>query len=223
MPAVYVSCLQFDADSFTQVFCLVLGGLGLLSANPLALVPSVAAPPISDHAFAAALRLFCLVQVGLVRARQRAPPRPRFAVACACFALYAIAEAAAGFDRAQLIADAQTERVVVLPSEELLVAADAVFAAVAVAWAALALWQTQPPRLRLLVFVAFIAIGLAATVFTHVICLMRNLFAYTVLPSMIYNIAQMTVGAFVLFLMRPEKSDVYMMIGHDEFEEEEER
>jgi hypothetical protein len=40
---------------------------------------------------------------------------------------------------------------------------------------------------------------------------------------MIYNIAQMTVGAFGLFLMRPEKSDIYMMIGHDECEEKEER
>jgi hypothetical protein len=124
MLIVYLSFLVFDEKIFTELFCILLGVTGILACNHLTLfLRSSESARLSEHVFLPAfLALFrMLLQLGLIRGRSASSNVLLMFVAAVFFCGYATVDARASFDRALLFADAETERMIVLLTEALLI------------------------------------------------------------------------------------------------------
>jgi hypothetical protein len=232
MLVVYVSFLAVDRRAFTELWCVPIGVTGVLTANPLALLPSSPAVRMSDHVFMAAyvavLRMFCLVQIELVRCRSL-PPNFELTVAVGCFFVcYAIIDAAASFDRAHLQGDIHTDIDILLPNEELLKWIHWLYGAMLVTWAALAHMRSNGyAQRRLLVFGVFAAMQFVVALFSQVACVRYHILQSTIVPSMLYSAVHVTLGAFAIFVMRTDRRGAYVTVekceGIGEADAEEEK
>jgi hypothetical protein len=163
--------------------------------------------------FVAIFRMFCLMQIEMIRTRRKTPFFPICVAAGVCFSVYATIDSAASFDRAQLVADSEREIEIVLPTENLMVLVHILYGIVCAVWGFLAVRQSAGYcAQRLYVFLAFSAFELAATVFSQVVCVKNHLFSYTVLPGLIYSIVHMMMAAFALFLMHAARHQEYLPI-----------
>ena len=73
MLVIFCSFIDLKTEAFTQIFCIIIGFVGILSSNPFALILSpVKGARISDSvlmaAFLALYRLFLITQLEMVRA-----------------------------------------------------------------------------------------------------------------------------------------------------------
>jgi hypothetical protein len=193
-----------------DVLCVALGVCGVFACNPQSFWnPPPAIPPLADHVFVAAfvamLRMFCLLQLDLLRARRVL--LNKFAVLCAgaFYTCYGVVDAAAGFERSQASREA---------SPVLLFAAvlQRVHVLVSLLWVAAAFIRAGAAFVnRLYVFVFAVVIDVCSTWFSRVDCLTSSTFAYAPIPEMVNLSIHMTTGAFIVLLMRhesiPEKHD----------------
>jgi hypothetical protein len=218
MMMVYLSFLSFDGDLFTELFCVLLGLSGVLSCNPLTLfLPSPGSVRLSDHVllatFVALFRMFCLLQLEVIRARSSAPNVGVVVILAVFFCCYATVDAAASFDRAMLFADAETETSVVLPTETLVINFDWGFTAIFGSWFLLALIHSQGfAGKRLWVVTVLASAGIAAAAFAHGFCLQTGTFAYTLLPSMVHATVHMLGAGFVIFFLHGGEGSRYASI-----------
>jgi hypothetical protein len=213
MLIIYVSFLTSDdPDFFTQIFCIVLGVFGVLAANPISALPGSGAPNILDHllaaVYAAALRLFFILQLDMIRTGAAAPRPDVVAGLGTPFVLYAVVEAAAAFDRAQLVAGVAID--IVFQTERALAYFHKAYAAALAVWAVLA-YRQKRARTRLCIFVAFASAGLAAPVLAHAAA--DELQSIT--PALVYTTVHVTTGAFTIFLMHSHGTKTYMDIEDD--------
>jgi hypothetical protein len=215
MLLVYVSFLTWDdRDFFTQIFCIALGVFGILAANPVSTLPGASAPHIVDHllaaVYAAALRLFFLLQLEMIRAGAAAPRTDVAAGLSVPFVLYAVVEAAAAFDRAQLVAGGAID--VIFQTERALAYFHRVYIAALAVWAVVA-YRRKRARTRLFVFVAFAAAGIAATVLAQTAIGADGMQSVT--PALVYTTVHVTTGAFTIFLMHSQGRKKYVEIEDD--------
>jgi hypothetical protein len=206
MLTVYVSYLSFDSDALTEVFCLMLGITGVISSNPLAFMrDSGLSDCVLLSVFVTLFRLFCFLQMELLRGRKSSLNMLFLVLSCAFFGLYGTVDAAAAFERGQLYLDIEAELDTVLPTEALLVNLNWAYAAVCGLWALLAFVQGRKwAQARFWVLVGLMATGLAATWFSRIFCITNRAFGDSVLPEMVYAVAHMASAAFVLFFFHSQ-------------------
>jgi hypothetical protein len=218
MLVVYLSFLSFDEEIFTELFCILLGVTGILACNPLTLfLRSGESARLSDHVFLAAFvalfRMFLLLQLELIRGRSASPNVLLVFLAAVFFCGYATVDAGASFDRALLFADAETERMIVLPTEALFIDFDIAYTVVFGLWLFLALIHSRGfAGKRLFVVAALTVVGMMAVVFSHLVCVRTAAFAYTLLPTMVYSTVHMVAAAFALFFLHSDGEPHYKPI-----------
>jgi hypothetical protein len=218
MLIVYFSFLSFDDQLFTELFCVLLGVMGVLSCNPLALFfPSAMSVQLLDHvsiaAFVALFRMFTLFQIEMIRGRSSSPNVLLVFIAALFFGCYATVEAGATFDRTMLFAEAEIETIVVLPTEALLINFDCAYGTLFVCWLLMASIHSGGfAAKRLFVISTLTVLGLAAAAFAHVFCIQTSTFAYTLIPTMVYAAVNLVAAAFAVFFLHCEGATYYKPI-----------
>jgi hypothetical protein len=212
---VYLAWLDWGTEFTTELFLIAIGILGILAGNPLYLfVSKVSSVCLSDHfflsLFVAVFRLFCLLQVWVIRSQGKSAANPLLLVfLVAFFGVYAAVEAVTGLDHADLIAEAESWSEIHAALESVLIGFHLVYIVFSLVslWMAAFSWKFAPKRL--LMFVGFVGITLGATGFSQIYCIVRQRFLFTVIPSTVYSIAHMSCGAFLLFLMHSDRGVDY--------------
>jgi hypothetical protein len=219
MLIVFALCLRVDSDSFTQVFLLLLGLLGVLSSNPLNLFLSLdSTPRLADAVlmamFIALYRMFLLVELELLRTRQTAPNTLLLILLGMFFCFYATVDAAALFDRRVQVAQAEAEWPIVLQTETVLIWVHAAYLPISVIYLIVAAIGNDFTSPRRLVFFggSVLATGLVTGV-TQVLFVVNQWFMYSLVPSMLFASVHVTFAAMTLFLMHlgggPEYKNLY--------------
>lgn len=221
MLTVYISYLSFGSDAFTEVLCLTLGITGTISSNPLAFfVDSGLSDCVLLSAFVTFFRMFCFLQIELVRGRKSNLNMLFLAISCTFFGFYGTVDAAAAFDRGQLYMDIEAELHTVLPTEALLINLNWGYAAGSGLWALLAFVQGRKwAQARFWVLIALVAMGLAATWFSRIYCITSHVLGYSVMPGMVYAAVHMVAAAFVLFFFHSQGGIGYKPIVEGEMAE----
>jgi hypothetical protein len=132
------------------------------------------------------------------------------------FTVYATFDAAASFDRAQLLVLSEDEDDIGVQTENVLVGLHTMYAAVLSIWSVAGILGSNGyAKRRLFMFIAFASGEIAVSFFTQVVCVQKKLFEFTVFPQMIYTIVHMVVAAFTLFLMRGESITEYVELDKE--------
>jgi hypothetical protein len=208
MLVVFAFYLKFDAESFTQIFLLVLGITGVFASNPLGyfLRSKGTSARISDHillaVFTAVFRLFLLLELEMLRAHAAAPKTLLVVLLAIFFAFYATVDAAAGYDRQTHVLQAEAEVPVVLQTETALLALDGSYVAVSLIYLIVAAVQNDGVNVRRLWFFGFAVIATGGvTLLTQVCFLLLNKYMYSVLSSMLFCSIHITVASMAIFLL----------------------
>jgi hypothetical protein len=208
MLVVFAFYLKFDAESFTQIFLLILGIAGVFASNPLAyfLKSKGTGARISDHillaVFSAVFRLFLLLELEMLRAHSTAPKTVFVVILALFFGFYATVDAAAGYDRQTHVLQAEGEVPVVLQTETALIALDGFYVAVSVIYLIVAAIQNDGINVRRLWFFGFAVIATGGvTLLTQVCFVLLNKYMYSVLSSMLFCSIHITVASMAIFLL----------------------
>jgi hypothetical protein len=205
MLALFSLLLQFNPDTFTQLFCFVLGITGVVGSNPLGAIFSrnTAVSPV-DHillsVYVALFRLFCAVQLDIVR-RGQPTPDPLFCLQLGTFlSFFVTVSAVASFERAQ------QPFATLLPSEQRLFCQEICFFVIIVVliWKTLKAAQVGSLR-RIVVFTTFILVDLIGR-----IGLMKVI--DKVWPYIMQTGIPISCGAFAIFLLHPSAGQPYEQI-----------
>jgi hypothetical protein len=189
--------IQPELDGFTTPFCIVMGLIGLLGPTTGPHVPGPEATASQGFGFAAYIslfRLFCIIQLEMVRAN--APwPRPLLFFGFGLFfGFLAVVDASASLDRA-----IHPSAPSLLATERLLACSTFAHAAAVLAWIRLAHSRDASKR-RVCTFGGFAAADVAASA----------LALFRTGPGVVTEVLKAAVptmcGALSLFLLRP--SDV---------------
>jgi hypothetical protein len=209
---------SFGVDIFTQVFCLLIAGVGALPFNPVFLLmpwwsPIGMVDYILFGSFVALFRMFIVVQIELVRSKQPRLPLPVLIVAGLFFACYSTVDAAVCYERALLLTEHDVERASLFKIESLLLNFHCVYAAAFILLSVLAFWSANGYAVkRLTILVLFGGAALAATIFVQVICVEKDLMMNTIVPSVVFTTAHTLLGAFTVFLMRTNRGRDYQSL-----------
>jgi hypothetical protein len=164
-------------------------------------------------AFVTLFRMFCFLQIELVRGRKSSLNMLFLVLCCSFFGLYATVDAASAFERGQLYLDIEAELDTVLPTEALLISIHYGYAAVCAIWGLLAFVQGRSwACARFWVLIALVVMGITATWFSQIFCITNHVLGYSVLPRMVYAVVHMVAAAFVLFFFHSQGSIGYKHI-----------
>jgi hypothetical protein len=219
MTGIYISFLRFDADKFTEVFCLVIGALGVISWNPLSFGLETIVEHVFNAVYASAVRLFCLTQVYLGQTARKSPNPVVFASVCVAFAVYAIVEASASFDRARYLDGQSQGSRMNPPTANPMDLVHTVVGVGCVWWTIRALAHVGLGRARVNVFALFILILIPGTFFERVARAHRKDLSSMVMVDLSYTAVNMTTGAFAIFLLRTRPCQEYVCITTEKTED----
>jgi hypothetical protein len=213
MLANYLLWLKFGEISLVELLCVILGSSGMISCNPRTIRkdPSSSAN-FSDHVlfagYVAMFRMFCLLQLDMIRSRRRSLDWRSVLAAAMFYALFGYVEASADFDHMQAIYESRTEIQVKLPITKMGLAFFLLHVGVSTFWIIVAVANCLPhSRRRLVMIILALVAETVATCFGHFFWAQSHKFSYSLVPETMQVTVQMTLGAFVLFLMHPEGGD----------------
>jgi hypothetical protein len=207
MLVVFALYLRFDAESFTQIFLLVIGVTGVFASNPLTyFFPQAPGAHISNHifmaVFEAVFRLFLIAQLELLRTHSTAPPTIFLVVLGVFFAFFATVQAAATYDREAHVVQAQKDVALVFQTEYALIVLDVLFTLGSIAYLIVAAISNEGvnPRRVALVGVSLVGIILSLLI-SEVYFVLTNTKLYTTVPSLLVSSTHVTFAAIALFLL----------------------
>ena len=204
MLVIFCSFINLETEAFTQIFCIIVGVVGIISSNPFALLLSpVKGARISDSvlmaAFLALYRLFLIAQLEMVRAHSTSPKIILLIILGLYFAFYSTINAAASYDRANFILDSVTISDVILPTEKLLMEIHASYTIICIIWIILAIKQSNGyTTRRMYLFIFFTVLTLVATLVSEVLFPLLNVFMFSILPSTVIASTHVTSAAFAI-------------------------
>ena len=207
MLVIFAFYLKFDAESFTQIFLLVLGITGVFASNPLNIfLPTSSGAKISDHilmaVFIAVFRMFLMVQLELLRSHNTAPPTVLTIVLGVFFGFYATVDAAAAYDRQALVIASRTPDAVILPTEKALMFIDCLYIILSTGYLVLAAMMNQGANTRRVGYNGFaVCLTNLVTFITHVYFVLENIEMYSVMPQMLFSSIHVSLAAFSIFLL----------------------
>jgi hypothetical protein len=215
----FVLYLRFDAESFTQIFLLVIGVTGVLASNPLTyFFPQGPGAHISNHifmaVFQAVVRLFLIAQLELLAAHSASAPTAFLIVLGIFFAFFATVQAAATYDREAHVLRAQKVVALVLQTEYALIIFDLLFAVGSILTlidAAVSNAGVYPRRVALF-GVSIIGI-LGAILIGEVYFVLANKYMYTTIPSLLVSSTHMSFAGIALFLLHSGGGTQYNAIA----------
>jgi hypothetical protein len=208
MLVVFAFYLKFDAESFTQIFLLIIGITGVFASNPLGyfLKSTGTGARVSDHillaVFTAVFRLFLLLELEMLRAHSTAPKTILVVILAIFFGFYATVDAAAGYDRQTQVLQAESEVPIVLQTETALIAIDSFYVVVSLIYLIVAAIQNDGINSRRVWFFAFAVVATGGiTILTQVVFVLFNKYLYSVLSSMLFCSVHITVASMAIFLL----------------------
>jgi hypothetical protein len=218
MLIVFVSCLRFDGESFTQCLLIMVGVAGVLSANPLRLI-------VGDHPvlevvdsilmaiFNAVFRMFLLVELELLRGRYSAFRKPTMVALAVGFGVYAALEAAAGYDRHTFIKHVEEEVAVILYSEWALICAHLIYYAVGFAYCSMLRCTNDEMSPRRIWYICAAMVGTGVTtLLTQVFCVLTNTAMFSIVLQLTLHSIMGTFAAMSLFLFHTGEDQQYKHI-----------
>jgi hypothetical protein len=216
-----IQSISIDQNLFTQLFCVLLGAAGVLASNPFTLLLPAAKAHLSDHVamavYTALLRMFGLIQLELIRAKGAQLNFILLTFFAGFFVVYGIIDEAAAYDRAQLLAGAENEISFALPIETLRMGFHLVYAFVVACWMVLAFVQGRKQAGKRLAVVALCcAVAVGEVLFWQFQWKFLEKLAFTVIPQIAHAAVNLTVGAFLMFLMRNDRPTEYRQIDLEE-------
>jgi hypothetical protein len=207
MLVVFSLYLRFDAESFTQIFLLVIGVTGVFASNPLTyFFPQGPGAHISNHifmaVFQAVFRVFLIAELELLRSHSSAPPPAFLVVLGVFFAFYATVQAAATYDREAHVVQAQRDVAVVFQTESALIVLDLLFATAAVMYLIVAAAANEGvnPRRVALIGVSLVGVVLSILI-SEVWFVLANRSLYTTMPSLLVSSTHISFASIVLFML----------------------
>jgi hypothetical protein len=215
MLCVFLQSLVADLGTFTDIGCVIVAIAGILSCNPPGLLIGARwGPHFADHflpaAYSAALRVFCIVQVEQHRSQKVRAPWVLLATGSAFFGLCALFDTAANLERAQFLSDSEVEVRTVLPGERAAIPLRVAVVVALLLWTAMAVWSSwASARTRVLVLGILTALNCAGIIVGKIVWVVRQTFAFRVLPEAVAMTTELAVGAFLVFFLRMEKEDGY--------------
>lgn len=226
MLVVFAFYLKFDAETYTQIFCIILGIAGVFASNPLSLLlPASAGARISDHilmaVFTGVFRMFMLVSLELLRSHSTAPKTIVSILLGIFFGFYATVDAAASYDRANLVNGLEYEVNVVLSTEKALAVIHCIYIVASIAMLIAALIQNGGANARRnYLFTFCLAMSNLVTIITGIYFVFSGKFMFSVVPTMLNSAVNITCAAFCLFFLHPGGGPEYkQMDGNDDDQE----
>lgn len=207
MLVIFCSFINLETEAFTQIFCIIIGAMGIISSNPIALFLSpIKSARISDHvlmtAFLAFYRLFLITQLEMVRAHSTSPKIILLIILGLYFAFYSTINAAANYDRANFILSSQTVTDIILPTEKLLIELHITYTIICIVWIILAIKQSNGyTTRRMYLFIFFTLLDLTGTLVSEVLFPILHVCMFSILPSMIIASTHVTTAAFSIFFL----------------------
>jgi hypothetical protein len=207
MLVAFALSLKFDAESFTQIFLLVIGVTGVFAGNPLSyFFTQGARPHISNHismsVFQSIYRLFLFTELELLRSHINSPPTSFLIILGVFFAFYATVQAAAYYDRETLLVQAQREVPMIFQTEIALMIFDGIFALISLIYFVVAVVSNEGanPRRLCLIGISLFAI-LMAIMIAEVYFVLVNKCLYTTIPGLLVSSTHVMFAAISLFLL----------------------
>lgn len=219
MLVVFVFYLKFDAESFSQIYLLVLGVAGVMASNPLGLLlgDSVGvriADQVLLAAFVALVRLFTLLEFEMLRKHEVKVPTWLLLVLLVVFGIYATIDATAGYDRHSHIVHAEQAAAVVLQSEVFALCGHAIYFVGGLVWCILAWVSNQGANPRRMGYFAFVfCLGSVATLVLNGLCVVKNWGMYSVVREMLFISVQITIASITMFLLHSGGGPEYLEVG----------
>jgi hypothetical protein len=219
MLVVFAFYLKFDAESFSQIFLLILGVTGVFASNPLNyFLKAKQGARITDHilmaVFTAVFRLFLVIQCELVRTHSQTPAKVLVIVLCIFFGFYATVDAAASYDRNAHVLHAQSPVKGLFQTEVAAIAFNILYAIGAVAYFIVSAIANEGANLRRVVFlgVSIFAVVLS-TVVPKVVFPITGAYMYSLLPEMLASWTHVTFASIALFLLHSGGGREYKSIA----------
>jgi hypothetical protein len=207
MLVVFALYLKFDAESFTQIFLLVIGVTGVFASNPLTyFFPPGPGAHISDHifmsVFQAVFRVFLIAQLELLRSHATSPPTIFLVILGVVFAFYATVQAAATYDRQAHVLQSQREQLIVLQTELALMILDGIFALGSIIYLIIAAVANEGANPRRVCLIGVSLLGIVCSVLvSEVFFVLTGKKMYTTVPSLLTSSTHVTFAAIGLFLL----------------------
>jgi hypothetical protein len=226
MLVVFAFYLKFDAESFTQIFLLIIGVTGVFASNPLNYFfkPKPSAR-IADHiltaVFVAVFRLFLVLQCELIRTHSQTPPRILIIVLAIFFGFYATIDAAAAYDRHAHVLHADGEVRVLFHTEVANIVFSIIFTVGVVAYFVVGAIGNEGVNIRRSVFLGIsIAAVAAATAVSKVFFPITGKHMYSLLPQLLSSATHVTFASIALFLLHSGGGREYKTIPDQAKEEQ---
>jgi hypothetical protein len=212
MLCVFAFRARCDHTFFTEGFCVLIGIAGVFGCNPVTLfVPAVASARLSDHVFltvfAAVFRMFCQLQLAAIRTGHEFPGLLPVVFAGMFFTVYGILDVSAAYGRSVFVYEAEMPLEMVLPSEILRMILQGCY--IVLCGLSLGLTYQKGISKKLVFFTVVVLLDLISIVFSQITCLQTAIFAFTIVPDMVYTTVLSTSAAFVIFFMHPHEDNRY--------------
>ncbi|OHT08851.1 hypothetical protein TRFO_22518 [Tritrichomonas foetus] len=214
----FVFYLKFDAESFTQIFCIILGIAGIFSSNPIAYLLRDESTKLSDFilmaAFTGIFRTFILCQLELLRSHSQTPKTYITAIFAVLFSIHTAVDSTASYDRANFVASSESEVPVVLQMETVHVAFNVIYVILSIAYLIVAAIQNDGANPRRLLFFAIVVVLTAlTTAIAQTYFVLTSTLMFSVIPQMLCSAIYITCAAFSLYLLHPGGGPEYRQVG----------
>jgi hypothetical protein len=205
---VFSFYLKFDAESFTQIFLLVVGVTGIFASNPLTyfIKSTGTVARIFDHilmsVFTATFRLFLMVELEMLRTRTVAPKSILTILFGIFFAFHATVDATASYDRQTHLIQSEFEVSIILQTEIARMIFDAVYVIFSTLYLVIAIIQNDGAHTRRIAFFSFaVLVTSFLTVLTHIVFVMLNKYMYSVMSAMLFCSTHITIASMCIFML----------------------
>ena len=207
MLVVFLFYLKFDAESFTQIFIIIMGVAGIMFSNPLTFISPTSAgirfaSNILESVFLNIYKIFLFVELELLRSHSNTPKTAFTVVISIIFGVFSMIEAAASNDRTVLMQTTSSVVNAALPTERAMAGINSIVSLALIAFFIVAAIQNQGTNPRRLVLFGVAVFTTAITsLITQVYFPLAGLFTTTYAPSLLYISTCVTNAAFEIFML----------------------
>jgi hypothetical protein len=203
----YVLHSFFEKDKFTQVFCLLVAGIGSLTFNPVSLFsqwssPTCPADYIILGAYVSLLRLFEIVELEIARSGQNRPGLLFLLVAGLLFACYGTIESSVTHGQALLLTGQEIDQSDLSRRRSVLLTCHCAYGVCFGLWSLAGLCPGKVTK-RASVMTIFGLLQLGSTLLVQIACWEKGFLAKTIVPLQLFRVSHALGGGFTIYLMRP--------------------
>jgi hypothetical protein len=216
MLSFFAISLEFDSESFVQVFCLFLGLAGVFASNPFHyFFPTLKWESITDQTlmaiFVALYKALVIFELDMLRSHSPKPNATLLAILSSFFAFYATSDAAANYSRDLFTTIADGPTPYALDTEKLRALLDFVYAIIASVYMGLAIAGNDGVSYRRTMFFVWSALAtVAVTLVSDVVCVFFNVWLDTPRPALLLSSFVYIMATMTLFFMHTGSSRDYM-------------